>query len=333
MRFQLFFCFLSVSLFGAHKDLSYSRSTIHFLPEIVIESPTHCERLVFLHIPKTAGTNLDNIFKVFSCIRGDFDYQRLPVPRIQGRSPILITSDWMGGLKQLEDKPHLLSQIPNKILLTGHFPYEEILESCKYITLIRSPLERELSSANFDLQRGYIEEEQIESYLLERMLDNPQTRMIAGKQFMQGPCSEQTFIAAKANIEKNFFLAAPSEDVDLFIQIIAANQGWGPVAYAPMQITKEKISLNSDLTAALKEKHKWDTELYAWVKDRWESWKDKQVFTFKTPLSTIPTLLPDFLSTREVVFLTMDQIHIYNMRSDGALCEGIQIFKNISLKQ
>ena len=55
--------------------------------------------------------------------REKFHYQRLPAPRIAGRSPNLITSDWIGGLKQLENNPHLLETIPQPFFLTGHFPY------------------------------------------------------------------------------------------------------------------------------------------------------------------------------------------------------------------
>ncbi|HEV7736887.1 MAG TPA: hypothetical protein VGO47_05885, partial [Chlamydiales bacterium] len=75
---------------------------LHVLPELALRNMEPHEQIIFLHIPKTAGTNLDTIAKAVSKERGNFHYQRFSVPRVAGRSPILITPDWIGGLKQLE---------------------------------------------------------------------------------------------------------------------------------------------------------------------------------------------------------------------------------------
>ncbi|MDB6081645.1 MAG: hypothetical protein JWO53_917 [Chlamydiia bacterium] len=304
-------------------DLSCSRQVIRILPEISLKDMPPVDQIIFLHIPKTAGTNVDAIAKALSQNgeRKNFHYQRLSVPRIQGRSPILMTTNWIGGLQQMEDDPHLLDKLPQPFFLTGHFPYgvhQFFSRPSKYVALIRHPLERELSSANFDYQRGYIDADEFESYLLEKMIDNPQVRLIAGREAMTGLCTEETLKKAKKNIEEHFLLAAPSEDVDTFIQVLAGMQGWGPVAYSPMQITREKVmpALSDSLTSILREKHKWDIALYEWVKTRWNSWKEQAALS-SLPLSSeqkVLTLLPDYSSTNQAVFLSVSEINERNQQ-------------------
>lgn len=301
-------------------NLSYAKQKIHILPGFEMPEAQPVEQIIFLHIPKTAGTNLDKISSALSRTNKKFHHQRLPVPRVTGRSPNLITSDWIGGLKQLENNPHLLDNLPQNCFLTGHFPYglhRHLTRHSKYITLIRNPLTREFSDANFAYQRGFITAEQFISYLLDVMIDNPQVRLIAGLECMQGPCSEETLQKAKENIERDFLLAAPIEDVDTFIQLLASLQGWGPIAYAPMQVTGQKVAdaPSPALAQALLEKHKWDLELYEWVKKRWYEKKKRSRLIPKTlsPDAPILTLMPDYLTSLQVRFFTISELNAYNL--------------------
>ena len=329
----VFFTMLPLSSIFAserHASLSCSRQHIELLPEIVLtEDFPPEEQIIFLHIPKTAGTNLDAIASAVSQKKGTFHYQRLAVPRVSGRSPILITATWLGGLQQLINNPSLLENIEQKFFLSGHFPYglhRHFSNPSKYIALFRHPLERELSSANFDYQRKYIEAEQFESYLLDQMIDNPQVRLISGTEYMTRVCTAETLAKAKENIERHFLLAAPHEDVNSLIQILASVQRWGSLAYAPLQITREKAAeeLNPVLVEALMKKHVWDLELYQWVKDRWYKWKQQIIHSSKAvlPDEQILTLMPDFPLTHQAVFLTPSEIDSYNApRQNGGLIE------------
>lgn len=323
-----------------HSNLSYSRQTIQTLPMFVIEEITPIDRIIFLHIPKTAGTNLANFAKIVSCKDGKFHYQRLSVPRVQGRSPNLITPDWIGGLQQLENNPNLLDAISQNFFISGHFPYglhEYFSRPCKYVTLIRHPLERELSDANFAYQRGYINEEKFEYYLKEQMIDNPQVRLIAGREYMMGPCSESVLAKAKENIEHEFLLAAPTDDADVFFQLLATIQKWGNLAYAPMQVTGKKVAKNpnSDLLSTLLEKHKWDLKLYEWVKMRWNLFKEKMILGVKELESEekLLTLMPDYLTTREASFLSVHEIDEYNYQhTAGDLLELKQLPSKVGVQ-
>lgn len=318
MKLFLLLClFLPLAATERRPSLSYSEQILHILPGYEIKDAVPVDQIIFLHIPKTAGTNLSNIASAVSKNTGQFHYQRLPVPRRTDRSPNLITSGWMGGLQPLENNPHMLDEIPDRFFLAGHFPYGLHLyfsKPSKYITLIRHPLAREFSDANFAYQRGYINKERFAPYLLEEMIDNPQVRLIAGKEYMTGPCTQETLVKAKENIERDFLLAAPVEDVDDFIEILASIQGWGSLAFAPMQITREKASEKLDplLSDTLIEKHKWDLQFYEWIQTRWYEWKKQVIFAQKSPDARILTLMPDFLMNRKIVFLSPEEINSYN---------------------
>jgi hypothetical protein len=294
-----------------HANLSYSAQHIVVLPELITLKMAPIERIIFLHIPKTAGTNLSNIVRAVQKTH----FERLPVPRIPGISPTAITPGWLGGLQEI-------GSLPEPFFIMGHFPYglhRQISKPCQYITLVRHPLTRELSSANFAYQRGYLDAQDVEAYLLERVVDNPQVRLIAG--MMEGLCTEETFILALENIERDFFLVAPSSEVDLFLQILSKNQGWGPVAYAPMQVTNKKAIEHLDpfLKNALLKKHAWDAKLYAWVKKRWNQYKKEMVLGYKALQSTdrILTLMPDHLTTRTPRFLSIEEIEAHNRAHEG----------------
>jgi len=297
-----------------HSNLSYSQQRIRILPELNIQPQEPLPQIIFLHIPKTAGTNVDNMAQA---VNGKEHYLRLTVPRTS-RSPVHIVDGWIGGWERLAIDPHLLDHVSDAIFLTGHFPYglhQYLSPSTKYVTLVRHPLARELSTANFAYQRGYMQAGEFASYL-EQAIDNPQVRLIAGKDAMTGPCTEETFHLAIQHIENDFLLAAPSEEIDSFLQLLATIQHWGPLAYAPMQITKEKIadSLDPKLEETLLQKHAWDVRLYKWVKQRWESYKQKIILGIKTyPLDQpILTLMPEHLSSQAPQWLKASEIKAHN---------------------
>ncbi|MES2345893.1 MAG: hypothetical protein V4494_08170 [Chlamydiota bacterium] len=316
---SLIFLTSSIASVERHAHLSFTQQSIHVLKELIIQDIEPVERIIFLHIPKTAGTNLDNIAHAISDLSGNFHYQRLPIPRIPGKPPNLMTPGWIGGLQQLENNPNLLDTVPNLFFLTGHFPYglhTHFTKPSKYVTLIRHPLKRELSDANFAYQRGYIDSKEFKTYLTERMIDNPQVRLIAGKEYMTGPCTEKTLAQAQENIERDFLLAAPTDDVDVFFQILASIQQWGPIAYAPMQITEQKVmeKLEPPLANTLLQKHEWDLKLYEWIKVRWDAYKKEMILGCKELSSEtqVLTLMPNHLSTRRALFLSIHEIDAYN---------------------
>ncbi len=151
----------------AHSDnrnRSFASPRLNVLKSVEFNSSVQpSDTIVFIHPPKTGGTNLCYVTDAISKKNSHFKTTRFPVPRIPDQSPGLIAEHWMGGLKSalatLSDNPDYCKDIN---FISGHFPiglHLYLEKPVKYIVLVRDPIERSISSTNFDYQRGYIDKE------------------------------------------------------------------------------------------------------------------------------------------------------------------------------
>ena len=246
----------------------------------------------------------------------------MPSHEFQEFPRVLITEGWIGGLVSLKEQCQTAhnTECNHYKFINGHFPYgahNYLNKKYKYITLIRHPIEREISSVNFDYQQGYItnKQEAIKT-LVEVMIDNPQTRLIAGEKYMSGACNNQILEIAKKNLTTDFFLVGVTEDTNTFIQALISILGNQPVAIGRSQVTQHKIitNLSKNIHSALLHKHKYDLELYKFAKDHWEKWKQTNIVGFQpiTNQQKILTIMPDFANTHKATYMTIAQIDQYN---------------------
>lgn len=311
---------------------SYAGKKLVVLPHAIFKQPLLPEKqIIFVHISKVGGTNICHVVAAVNKIRPDFTFARFVVPRIPNQSPSRIYKNWRGSFVDAEKK---LSEDPaycaNYSFISGHFPFglhSMASLDAKYIVLVRNPIERELSTLNYDGQRGYINTEGAEEYMLgEECLDNPQARMLAGQQFMQGKCDENTLLQAKNNIEQHFMLAGVTEETNEFIAILASLQGWGRLGLSKAQVSGDKIfelnSVPAEIKQRLQLKHKFDMELYTWVKKRWQQWKADHVSHYVT-LSSEPIfcLKPEFATTKTPEIMNQSEVDAYNAGVDDDLVQ------------
>lgn len=314
------------------KNRSFAGQKLEILLPVHFIKPINAvEKIIFIHPPKTGGTNLVFIAEALNKKFPTFQARRFAVPRVTNQSPGLIKENWQGGLQAALDA---LQKNPNCCdhlnFISGHFPlglHEHIKKPALYVALIRNPLERAISNTNFDFQRGYINEQEALEYLLNSDIDNPQTRMIAGAAYMQGECNENTLLVAKKNIEENFLLLGVTEDTNSFIQILSSIQGWGPLALTRSQVTGDKVITvpSQTISEALKQKHKYDCVLYAFAKERWYKWKTEHVVSYhdlsNEKMLCIP---PEFANTKQPIFLTQQEIEEYNSKVTDNMMEVSQ---------
>jgi hypothetical protein len=311
------------------------------------ENITPIDCIIFVHPPKTGGTNLVFLAEAMAKLNPTFKVRRFGVPRTPGQSPNKITENWVGGFGSLEIAMKTDAD-PCKDLnfISGHFPFglhEKTKKPAKYLALIRNPIERELSSANFDFQRSYVTKDASSHYLCDETIDNPQVRLLAGQAYMSGACTTAVLVKAKENINKHFLMVGITEDTNAFIQIFASIQKWAPIAIHRAQVTGEKVfkeastendkplvDENSKYLAEIKkklaQKHAFDLQLYDWVKVRWNEWKKKIIKREIQVLDTqeMTCITYEFANNKTPVRMTQAKIVEYNSKLSAELVEITQ---------
>lgn len=325
---------------------SFASATLSILPTVAFNTPMPIpmrpeQSITFIHIPQTGGSNLNYLVCAKAWVppgtNPPFNAKRFALPTRKDKiSPKKMIQGWEGGLYTVKN---ILPKTPNSCesldfesldFLQSHFPFgvhEYIKRKTAYVTLVRDPVSRELSALNAAHQRYDIGSNPTE-YLM-GCLDNPQTRLLAGQAYMEKDCTEETLVQAKKNINEHFLLAGVTEDTNGFLQIFASMQKWGPIALCKAQVTGKKVidTPTPALKQMLEEKHQFDVQLYAWVRDRWYKWK--QTFVQDEPqaiprLQPIFSIVPDYPDKRMPQFMTKKEIQAFNQKAPDELVNVIQ---------
>jgi hypothetical protein len=234
-------------------------------------------RLIFLHIPKTAGTTLKQVLVRQYGFRGLFEIygNRLPeaVQEIQQ-----LGEDRLAALRAF----------------VGHMPFglhELLPEPAAYISLLRHPVDRLVSHYYYVLRaRGSpLHEMTVSNHLsLEEyvkrgpaapLFNNGQTRLLGSRGMLTAePATEETFEAAKRNLDR-FALVGLTERFDETLLILKRLFGWHWPVYE-----KEKVGTNrpkrNDLSAqavhTILERNQLDLELYRIAAARFDEAVDRR---------------------------------------------------------
>jgi cell fate (sporulation/competence/biofilm development) regulator YmcA (YheA/YmcA/DUF963 family) len=242
--------------------------------------------LLFMHIPKTAGTTLRSIVDLQYCPENVLTYYNQT-----NRSLI----DNLGV--------HVFSQ-PNYRALIGHFKFgahATLPESARYITFVRDPIERTISDYYERIHRtpdkyrksdGKIMDisEMIEKFPYE--MKNHQTKYIAGitadREINKNDCAK-----AIENIENNFILCGLLEEFDTSILMISQILKWPLCVYHSLNQNKGAPSLFTETNhqMILQRANKFDFILYKKMKERFQYSFDKRGEAFKKSVTKYKKIL------------------------------------------
>jgi len=248
------------------------------------EQPT----IIFLHIPKTAGTTLHSIMGL--------NYPQEVMHSTDPASPHPFNE-----YKALDERKK--EQIK---VLVGHFAFgihELIPGDSIYITVLREPIDRMISdfyhigrdpihglhelvrSGDMDL-KGYLD------HLASIKLDNGQTRMFAGDWRNNGAeiCSLKMLERAKMNLKQHFAVAGLTERFDETLLLVGQKLEWEHLIYTKRNVTKnrpnrEKIS--PEQLEILCEQNKYDLALYAYAQELFEDQIKQQGPSFYEDLKAL----------------------------------------------
>lgn len=215
--------------------------------------------LLFLHLPKTAGTTMNSIL----------DSQYTKKQRIR-----YYTEEYSDFLNGLNSK---VRQMPNLKCIMGHFRFgiHEIIEKpSTYITMLRHPIDRVISTfyfirsnphhpfyreANNMNLKDFVLSTDIEADFL---VNNMQTSFLSGGYY---PPKKDHLEIAKENLVKYFEVVGITERFNESIFLMKKALGWKKIVYKSKNITRNRPridELSAEILEIIKQKNQLDIELY-----------------------------------------------------------------------
>lgn len=222
--------------------------------------------IIFLHIPKTAGTTLNQIL------------------RRQYRSSEIL---FLGANAQTSIAAYQNLQDAKKEairLVAGHtaFGFHRFVPGpATYFTFLREPIERVVSFFHYVKQspQHYLNEavanelSDISAFVgsgITKMIDNGQTRMISGTWLepAYGGINAEILQQAKDNLSRYFTVVGLTEEFDASLLLLQEAFNWRDIHYVRQNVTRvaekeRKLSVNE--RHMIERYNEWDMALYAYA--------------------------------------------------------------------
>jgi hypothetical protein len=225
----------------------------------------HAGSLIFLHIPKAAGTTLHAIIEA--------EYGPDAVWNIDRRR-------WREALAAFAELPAAARQKVK--VFKGHMEFglhRHLPFPARYLTMLRHPVDRVVSNYYYILrapEHPFHEEMKQRPMSLREYVangtqqDNGQTRLLSGAQdlpFLQ--CTRVHLETAKANLREHFAAVGLAERFDESLLLFQREFGWRRPYYTRKNVTENRPALRAlpagDL-AVIESLNALDVELYAYAR-------------------------------------------------------------------
>jgi len=225
--------------------------------------------VLFLHIPKAGGSTL-----------GEYVYNQCCAPNASHDDPLNAGVAYLeyGFLKpdELVVPEHVVNLLgrPDLRAVIGHFWFglhEHIARPCRYITLLRDPLERVVSLYYFAKLQDTMSLEEFARKPPFREVDNDQTRRIAGVNPPAGECTRATLDLARENLRRHFDVVGTTERMDETLAQLNVKLGWNrEVVSIPRNVNTERPKsslLTPEAVDAIRARNELDYELWRYASE------------------------------------------------------------------
>jgi len=246
---------------------------------------------VFIHIPKTAGTTLNDVLRT-----------NFPPGTVRSFGNVFAGAGRVsvGPVWRLQQSGHVMTRSIH--LLGGHIPYgvhEFLPADSRYITFLRDPIERTLShyyrlmsmhrSSPFP---GLTGEPTLEQMLEERefLYDNLQTRMLSGLAEPFDDVTDEMLEQAKENLDTGFAAFGLTDRFDESLVLLKHRLGLRSVMYVSKRLTTTRprtAESKAELTPVAERFNAYDIELYRWAAKRFDETIAQQGTDFAVDLAAL----------------------------------------------
>lgn len=227
--------------------------------------------IIFLHIPKTAGSTLQGLLRRH--YRGDALYV-------------------VDGVTRTVDSLIALSDVEKRRIrmIAGHIPYglhEHLPQPATYFTLLREPVDLVISYYYYlkrEVTHPYHalvnEPDMTLSKFLDLRIDNTisniQTRLLAGKVYNEvyEECTAEDLERAKEHLHESFAVVGLTEAFDETLLLLQGVFGWRNLYYARVNVTRQRplrAEISPDIYEAICQHNQLDLELYRYAADRFST--------------------------------------------------------------
>lgn len=258
--------------------------------------------LLYLHIPKTAGTTLTSCIYDGCCAP---DYYQAENGRLHS-GVYYYPKNFHKDADPLHPEEVLRAiRRPDVRAIVGHFPFgihQALARPATYITVLRNPVDRLMSLfhhiTTFDnhewhqdvVSKGMSIETFIDTYRC-RETDNDQTRRISGMEPPFGECTTEMLEQAKVNLARHFTVVGLTERFDETLVLVRRAFGWSQdAAYWPRLVNKKRPSsagLPASSLDAILSRNQLDLDLYSYACELFESLIQEQPPGFQKEVETL----------------------------------------------
>lgn len=226
--------------------------------------------VVFLHLPKTAGSSMRSVFY--------HQVGRERVVRVNRADPM----ETVGELRRLS-----VADQRNVAAIVGHMGYgihEALGVPCTYVTMLRHPVERVLSlyaylsrspdsRLGWSLPEGMTLEAFVDDWEMAPLVHNEQTRLLAGPLApAPAPATDETLAMAKRNMTERLVFTGLTERFDESVLVLQRVLEWRTASYDRRKMAPDQRHLvaSSKVRERISERNCFDLELYALASERFE---------------------------------------------------------------
>jgi len=240
--------------------------------------------VIFLHIPKTAGTTLNRII--------EWQYNPLAIFTMD---PYRIRAT-PARLQRLSERRRRSLR-----MVRGHLYYgihEFLPQGATYFTMLREPVARFFSSYYFIQRRPLhpmhrkvtTERIGVEDFIrLTPRRHNLQCSLIAGIR-NDGTCDDRILDKAKENLAKSFSVVGISERFEESLMLMAKTFDWEIPFYENRKVSKTRPQIDPNAVEMIRDHNRLDLELYEFGKGLFEESLQRKKAAVREGLAALRTL-------------------------------------------